>query len=582
MQQATDMDTTPGLPINTPEALLHGQTASGRVLMNSYLLSVIFDELRDAIEMLDNDQPQSSKAKREARSKMAKELLPISWTCRAFSDAAMNHVWSYLPSVVPLLQLFPGFCNKGGTNCLFRLNEPGAMDRFNRYARRVQSIVLGEFPISVAPQVYMQLALSLSGSPFLPCLKEIRVEKLDDSTLPCLQLLLSPSVRHVHIRKSSLSKSPACASSLWESLGDGRNIQTVTVYPSTIAVDSRLIPWDVVSRMKSLKRLELHMANHSIDTHAIKVLRGLPNLVHLLLKVKNMPTGTHPPPIPPNNPHSSADPLPNAPSLSSFGFTRLRTLTLPICSGAIAPQLHTIPLYSITSLTLFLQADVDTSEVWEAIGTHLPSVAHNLTTLTICSASRVLIPPEALDLLISIPRMRGLFLSRTIVYNTKDQAAETVDELYKRMLGGGVATEANSRGFDMNQLYMPRHGVGRSMSLKSCLYLAQYGKHIVHARIMVDSSLGIPSIPLSTTPEACSRSLLKLEIVDVRKRPWKPAEYEPIALFFNALFPNLESIRSIFEPETSCAAHTAQPNRHNHQDSWKLIELLRRYARRLR
>ncbi len=170
--------------------------------------------------------PQENAQTRRNRRVYRKTLLAVSLTCRTLSGLALDVLWRALDDVQPLLRLLHRDKRHGpmivsttfAYMLLTTLNPmivrqvlksqitPEAWAKLQSYANRVHELAHFSRPDQVHPSVWTFLAIKCEGSPLFPRLYDLEAREIFLNDLSSLFLLLSPSLRSLHLSFKGDSK----------------------------------------------------------------------------------------------------------------------------------------------------------------------------------------------------------------------------------------------------------------------------------------------------------------------------------------------------------------------------------------
>ncbi|KAF7308884.1 hypothetical protein MKEN_01088700 [Mycena kentingensis (nom. inval.)] len=219
------------------------------------------------------------------------ECLPVAArTCRAWTEPALDQVWSHLCSLVPLLQLIPGVaCVNGEYTALSE--DPLDLRVFYSYARRVRNITQ-RHTIRVQPTLLAKISPeSLSG------LVATRLSSLDPLSLPAA-LSFSSNLRHLDVDFGF--KGPV---SISESQLD--NLRRVSAALERVRLRGTMEPRlnAFLSDMCQLKSLTLRTGTF-VTAETLYALSAFPNLVELDLDAPGVDLDAFPASWPTHEPFS--------------------------------------------------------------------------------------------------------------------------------------------------------------------------------------------------------------------------------------------------------------------------------------
>ncbi|KAF6743539.1 hypothetical protein DFP72DRAFT_1177888 [Ephemerocybe angulata] len=483
------------------------------------------------------------------------ELLNLALVCRAFRDPALDCLWSHLDSLTPLLQLHPGMQVLNGL--YFFLGEIDAPEAtiFHRYARAVRTITfnggkVGTHAISLAGMSW--LGHQLKGSPLLPGLRRICFNDpgSDSVHMGLLPLLLSPSVETIDFTGTFLSGDVFHSYSLPLICNAAPNLKHLSIQDHN--AESCVVIWASLPMILRQLRLQILSIIFPCNTtlpppFTAQLCQNLRTITSLTLDIH---TASHGPSMDVNAP------LP--PSLAC-----LELINRSHCSVC---QCYPQNLVKVaTSMTFHVSAHITDSDKFA-------QTIETLCTLMNLKAVKI------------IPKDRKLIIKPDAVENGK--------------VGGGlnvlIDAAYRDKGDDrrnprvLKSLQTPmRRTDARGLfchypSISTLVYIARHAQGLRQISLAIYSALigpgfdSLKSLMDTWEDPAVPSTLRHLEIAD--RRPshhsahFEPTEYRDLARLLDIIFPNLDSITMI-----------DNPNRDKTWDEhWKLIEEHRKMRKALR
>ncbi|KAF5337086.1 hypothetical protein D9611_003011 [Ephemerocybe angulata] len=502
-----------------------------------------------------------------------KQLLNLSLVSRAFSDPALDCLWTHLDSLTPLLKLHPGMRDIDGLYYFIGdIDDPKAA-RFHRYARAVRSIAFNAggnttHPISLAGMSW--LGQQLKGRALLPGLQRVQFKdpNCDSVHMGLLPLILSPSIETVGFDGSFLSANTFHTYSLPIVCGGAPQLKHLLL--EEYGVVSHTGIWGslptILRPLQRLESLTLLLPN-TLSMPTAFLYQLIPNLRNITSLYLDTHTGSH---------SGSWN------SVFAFGGTGelqcLTSLELVNRSGPnVCPCYPASLLKRATSMVFHISTSLTGSnQSRQAIETL--STMKNLKTVKIVPRTReVVIAPDNLkgflrSLSLETFEIRGgtLFAENGVCGGG---LSVLIDAAYAQDGEGTIRRPLRS-------LHTPiwRHTY-HFPPIRTLVDIARNAIGLHHLSLCIDSTwIGPNNQTLKSLMEtweepAVPSTLRHLEIADFRTSNFEPAEYRDLARLLDTIFPNLESLTMIDH----------DPTRDKKWDEhWKLIEEYRRMRRSLR
>ncbi|TFK31483.1 hypothetical protein BDQ12DRAFT_694074 [Crucibulum laeve] len=281
--------TTLGLNTSRSTSLPHGHTSNpstsfSKFILNQDVVDIVFQHFGDIHYSMSNLE----------RWKTRKALALAARVCRPFSYAALDHLWRYLDSWLPLLQLLPSFKQSmyySYSLCGVVTDDEWA--HFDAHARRVRSFSVLWDDVNakhITPYTFIRLA-QLHPAPIFPALRLLRFsdsENLNSRRLKHIAagcfLLVSPAIKTLMIDKfdDDLTEHNEFFDAFFSSFMRGStNIQDLTV-DGCIPHWRTLASFCNLTKLRFYKRFEQNwLVCLSMD---IKSLRSFNNLTSITIE----------------------------------------------------------------------------------------------------------------------------------------------------------------------------------------------------------------------------------------------------------------------------------------------------------
>ncbi|TFK31481.1 hypothetical protein BDQ12DRAFT_694072 [Crucibulum laeve] len=203
--------TTPGLSTSASASLPHGQAQAqvhtshpphgfSKFILNQDVVDIVFQHFGGVHYHMSDLERQLS---RNALALAAR-------VCRSFSNAALDHLWRYLDSWLPLLQLLPSFKQSINSYSFCGVVTDDEWAHFDAHARRVRSFSVLWDDVDaelITSYTFVQLA-QLHPAPIFPALRLLsfsvsencNILKVKHIAVGCF-LLISPAIKTLIIDK---------------------------------------------------------------------------------------------------------------------------------------------------------------------------------------------------------------------------------------------------------------------------------------------------------------------------------------------------------------------------------------------
>ncbi|KAJ7043707.1 hypothetical protein C8F04DRAFT_992077 [Mycena alexandri] len=279
-------------------------------------------------------------------------------SCRAWTDPALDGVWSNIGSLVPLLNLIPGLICVDGVYAV-RSGDSPDLDVFNSYARRIKHITQ-RHDTRIHPQLLSLLCAS--GNPILNRLTSTRLSSTHAHCAPAA-LSLSPSLRQLDLdfgfKNRGHDRSGDYVENLLRIAGGLEHVRLRGL------ADQRLD--NVISHMANLRSLTLRTGTF-LTAETLVAISTFPRLVKLDIEAA----------------HLDVDALDHAWSSSAVRFQAIKNVHICAQAPLIELFLKTIPLASLHTLRIEAttpsgSSPVCWSRIFDLIGTNTSQTLHDLT-----------------------------------------------------------------------------------------------------------------------------------------------------------------------------------------------------------
>ncbi|KAF6743043.1 hypothetical protein DFP72DRAFT_152130 [Ephemerocybe angulata] len=510
-----------------------------------------------------------------------KDLCNFMLVCKAWSDPALNALWSHLDNLAPLLKLHSSLREIDGS--YFFLGSSSAGDvpglnagaKFNRYARAVRSLSLTAegskktLPISLAGMAW--LGQELKGVPLLPGLRRLYFSdpNSDSVHMGLLALILSPTIEAIAFNGTFLSANTFHAYALPLVGRAAPTLRNLSLHDEKTAVPTSI--WNSLPAVLSnlqLQTLSIRFPNNpALEAKFFGVLgKSLPNLTTLTLDVHTPSHG------------------PSAEALGQELLPHLKTLHLVNRSECSICQCYPrFLLQRATSITFHLSANVPGSN---AFGPSIETLStiHSLREVeisTVYTVNRLSLVPffQSLDL-------ESFKMGSGSIRIENGHAGLEIRDFIEAAYGG----TDRKRKWHLRELATPtlRYNSANHLTnyapISALVHIAQHGKGLERISLPINSIMPgtnqetLKSMIESWKAPAIPSTLRQLNIADMRpcgqgrSNDFKPGEYRELSRLLDMIFPDLETITVMKGPRKERCW----------DEDWELIEESRLMRKALR
>ncbi|RDB17269.1 hypothetical protein Hypma_001953 [Hypsizygus marmoreus] len=195
--------------------------------------------------------------------------------CRGFSDPALDVLWEYMGSLIPLFKVLGLKRGDNDNYYLSRSITPSRWARFELYARRMRHLKCDNYGEEVDDVVFLRVAQCLQGRPLLPSLHSL--------TFPfSAQLfhLASPSLKRLDLSAGDHQSEKDGDAAISEWIAESSD----QLEDLTATTESSLFILPTIGRFNTLRRLELWFDSWPpLDPHIVNKVFTLRSLVELTL-----------------------------------------------------------------------------------------------------------------------------------------------------------------------------------------------------------------------------------------------------------------------------------------------------------
>ncbi|KAF9006111.1 hypothetical protein BDQ17DRAFT_1239325 [Cyathus striatus] len=211
-------------------------------------------------------------------------LVSAAQCCKAWKDPALDHIWSRLSSVIPLLQLIPSLELNNGIYILRQPTNVGEIRLLHKYARRVKHISHKEH-VRVDSDVLSLLCDNSSFPSTVGVLQHLRSVQLSASNYTALQrtFALSPQLERLDCHLGFSSQNAFTVDDICDYLD---HATTISSRLQTICIRGHGLPRlnTTISSLTHLSTVSLRMGP-SLLPATLKAIIEFPSLLELELHV---------------------------------------------------------------------------------------------------------------------------------------------------------------------------------------------------------------------------------------------------------------------------------------------------------
>lgn len=457
------------------------------------------------------------------------QLYQLARTCRAFTDPALDLLWTRLPSIKPIMALVPGTYNAEGVYCLEREMTESEQAKFMMYAQRVKYLAQHQhFPLHGSISALAPFCVPNTRVLLLPNLIETQLSS-SGFTNSSSCLALSPKLQTLRIR---LSQSKVVVSSEEALRGFLSLARGMAPELTNIHIRGRLSEQTnaVIASMSSLKSFTCQSGS-SLSSTTIAALCAFPSLTSLNIRADHI---------------TSAD-LPASTPI----FTALEELTIRARPALIEWLLNRLAPGVLRRLSLDVIADRDSAlesqPDWPSLIRHVAvagrtslrelAVEHHPEHEDAPASPDEWIAPALLAPLLSLSSLRSVTLDLNVPHALDDGELARLVRAWPALTRLALHTPPACFENEQGWVWRPRATFG------ALVEIAREAPKLERLEVSIDvssrTSLAALTKPSSGVPSALGQPALR----DIwLATPTRLAGAEGVSKFLSTLFPGLEHV----------------------------------------